>query len=114
MKALAYWLTSQCSGHRCFLKFCPLVFDGPIDNRIGRIVQHLADDRTPDTGIAAAFDFNKRRKVIFRNSSAGTSKAPVLDWLVKSTVVPFNRFPGAERWGRQMLEEEITAIDAPD
>jgi hypothetical protein len=53
----------------------------------------LADDRTPDTGIAAAFDFNKRRKVIFRNSSAGTSKAPVLDWLVKSTVVPFNRFP---------------------
>lgn len=28
-----------------------------------------------------------------RNSPAGTSSAPVLDWLVKSTVVPFGRLP---------------------
>src|SRR5262249_41879059 len=47
-----------------FLKAGTDGLDGPVDDRVGGVVEHLADDLTTNAGVAAPLDLDQRRNRI--------------------------------------------------
>src|SRR5262249_49081008 len=97
--------------------------DGPVDDRVGSVVEHLADDLAANAGVAAAFDLDQGRNGILVEKQV-VQRPPVPSFVLgRDTHLPRDQEPpswcspirliaGQQVWvfGEKLLEHVLGVI----
>jgi hypothetical protein len=67
----------------------------PVDNRVGRVVEQLANDLAPDTRVAAPLNFHKCRDRILIDEQAVQRPAAAATFFVRHGHLPAQQQPAA-------------------
>src|SRR4051794_1488774 len=87
-------------------KELPQTLDRPVDNRVRRVVEQLANDLTPDPRVARAFDLNERRNRVLVEEEVVDAPAAATVFVVRQRRLPAQQQPPTSRPNGRITREQ--------